>query len=194
MLGFAFGQGFFFIALSYLVVSGEVHYIGSIGGAVSVLTFATSMADYGGLVILSKYASRGEVDRFLGSVWVARLFVASIVILVLMSDYVEHLFLSDVSKDIIRYGIYGVIAQAFNVMGFLDGLSKSRYIGLIYNLNYTFVSVLLLLIGFVDKNNLGVYIGTAFSIGVIVSVLIQIKYLSLCFRRCLAYYSVSGRR
>lgn len=126
--GFAIGQGSVFVVQTWLLTQGKLAVIASFGYALAILSLAQWIADWGGLILLSRHAILG---RDFGAVWaanLARLIIALPITLVLATLII--LYGSDAfAAGILWGGLLVAPLWAFNLSGFLDGHGKSATSG-----------------------------------------------------------------
>lgn len=187
VLSFFVGQGSVFLVQTWLLTSGEMKLLGDFGFIFSFFILGVTLVEAGSVVIISRYVlSLGDDSEFSHKVstvyWNVTLFRFCLaVFLVSISFFVFLFFVKDKSFFYLYFiGAFpGLIFWAFSFSGILDGLKLSGLSGFCSSFPY-FISALALLFVGGDENieNPGWILGCAFSIGYLLSIIIQIVFLS----------------
>lgn len=176
LTGFLIGQGSMFLVQTYLVTNGLFELVANIGISIGLLSLIQWTADGGGVFLLSKLVKENKITNLLQSFIYSRvIFAFSFLILI----YSALLFIN-INSTVIQALCFSpliVIIWAFNLTGIADSLNKNKIIGPLSNLNWLFCSFVVLLCK--DNINLGYYLGAAFCIGLLLSVVIQYLVLKI---------------
>jgi hypothetical protein len=173
--GLAIGQGSLFAVQTWLVAEGKLHVVASFGFAIALLSLVQWVADWGGLVLLSRHAISGRDFRGVWAANGARLIVSVFTIIVL-TGFAAHYQLTDpFAAGILFGGVAIAPVWALNLSGFLDGHGRSAYSGPLAGLPWVAASITIALIFlYADFSfSTGLLIGGAYTVGCIVCVALQ---------------------
>jgi len=170
-----------FLAQSWLVIQGELAFIGQVGLGLAGLSLAQLVADFGGTFILSRQAARGRGDGYFASANIVRVIVGLLAagILLAVALYAG----GPIEKAVIVGGTAAICFWSVNLVGMLDGLGRSSISGPISGLSWLFASIGLFLHDESRPVESGVLIGALFSVG---------AAFTVCWQYIIAYRS--GRR
>lgn len=171
--GFAIGQGAMFLAQTWLIVSGELDIVGRVGLALAGLSLGQVIADCGGTVLLSRYAAQGRGQEYLASANLVRLAVGLSTAVVLL---ILALFAADpVERAVLLGGLAANVIWSLNLAGLLDGIGRTASSGPISSLSWLFAAFGLAIFDVGQPERSGIVVGSLFSIGSAISVILQYR-------------------
>jgi hypothetical protein len=126
--GFVAGQGSVFAVQTWLIAEGRLAIVASFGFAIAILSLVQWAADWGGLVLLSRYAIEGRDFGVVSAAHLARLIVA-LPITLGVSAFALLYRTDPLVFGMLLCGMAIAPVWAFNLSGFLDGHGKSAVSG-----------------------------------------------------------------
>lgn len=168
--GFLIGQGSMFIVQSYLVAIGEFEQVAVIGIALGLLSLVQWASDGGGVFLLSRLEGKEGFGWRLPNFFIAR-FIFSICFYVLLKSGLYFFQLNIAVQQALCFMPVIILFWSFNLTGLIDKLDKNKLAGPFSGLNWFLCSLVVLL--FSKDNYFGFYLGGAFSIGLLVTVVLQ---------------------
>ncbi|MDX1811393.1 MAG: hypothetical protein R3240_05570 [Gammaproteobacteria bacterium] len=170
--GFALGQGSMFLAQTWLVVQEQFELLASIGIGLGILSLLQWAADCGGIYLLPKQL---EEENFQQKFWafVAARLVFSILFIALVLVALNSIAINAITYSMVLYGSLSAIIWSFNIAGILDSKQLNRIAGPMSGLCWVFAAIPV--VALADSKYLGETIGIAFSLGLLVTLLIQFK-------------------
>lgn len=169
-LGFFLGQGAMFLSQTYVIYSGGLELVGSVGIGLGLVSFFQWIADMGGVFLIPKYASKSRVS--LCGFLVGRvLFAVPLACLVLFC--LEFLDLGSVVNGILECVVCVIFVGALNMTGLVDSVKKNKYVGPLSGLSWFFAAMALILFIEDGGNELGVIVGWSYFSGLLLSIILQ---------------------
>jgi O-antigen/teichoic acid export membrane protein len=172
LFGFSLGQGLLFLAHTWLLGSNRLEMLGLFGASFSVLVLAYHIVDLGGITILAreiqKNNAKESVDRLFWSGSIVRLLIALIIVVSCSILYFMGNDLGFVGCYAFS-GSFGTPFYAFNGIGILDGLHRSRWSGISWSIPFVFSAIVLPLVSDISQTQAGLWLGGSFSLGAILS-------------------------
>ncbi|MGJ8526964.1 hypothetical protein [Maritalea sp.] len=186
LFGLLLGQGAMFLANTWLVMGDKLLELASFGTHFSFLILALLIVDGGCTTVLTRKVAlivHGKTDRH----EIAQLFRAAIIVragicMLILSAVLAYTLVSNwaFSNAFVICAAPAIIIWVFNSTGVLDGLGLSGASGISTASPYV-ISALILPIALNLQDAVGGYLlGTAFSLGCLIAVLVQ----HLVSRRC----------
>lgn len=177
--GFGVGQGSLFIAQTWLIGQGELVLLGLLGFHLSLMVLASQIVDWGGLVILARTSLLNDTrvtgwNEALKNYWAlcfVRLLIAALIVFiaVMYACYIQHGF----SYFYVLISVLGLIVWSFNASGLLDGLRLSGVTGITVPIPYFVSAIALFYSPILTQSESGILLGSAYLLGVIISVVGQ---------------------
>ena len=161
------------MAQTWLIISGKLEIVGSVGLALAGLSLGQVISDCGGIVLLARRAAQGRAQECLASANLVRLAVgiAAAVILIV----VAALAADPVEFAVLLGGAASVVIWSLNLAGLLDGIGRTASSGPISSLSWLFTSVGMVFFDVSQPVRSGVIVGVLFSVGTAVSVVLQYR-------------------
>ncbi|WP_418358571.1 hypothetical protein ACNH6B_06665 [Shewanella basaltis] len=187
LLGFFIGQGSMFIVQTYLVIVGDYKLIADLGIALGLVSLLQWIADGGGVYFLSKYDKEKELFNIIGVFVLARLMIGLLFMILVFVPIIYFELLSKIGNDIIIYSPLVVIVWAFNLTGVADSRTANKYLGPLSGLSWFFSS--LVIVFFHESDLVGLSVGAAFCIGLVMTVIFQMHILEVRYARSFFIFS-----
>ncbi len=184
IFGFGFGQGSLFIGQTWLIIEGQPTLLANFGILFSLFTLGSQSVDSGATVILAQYVAHNAYTQDTAlPIWIKyteitlfRFFVAALSSIILFAFVVLY----SAGAFFSSYAIcacFGLMAWAFNLSGIIDGIQRSGISGITASIPYVLSAIALVLVPANDLAKSGMVLGAAFSLGYVLTVVIQFIYL-----------------
>lgn len=184
ILGFGAGQGAMFLAQSWLVVRGELAFVGQVGLGLAGLSLGQLVADCGGIFILSRHAAQRQSDGYFASANLIRSAFGITAVLILAA--VAYYAAGPIERAVVLGGVASISLWAINLAGMLDGLGRSEISGPISSFSWLFAALGLLLFDADRPEASGLLIGLLFTVGTALTIICQYIIARRLGRRVLA--------
>lgn len=171
VFGFALGQGSMFIAQTVLITRGALDAVGDFGLAFALLSLGTIVVDWGGTILLSRYAVHRHPDDYISAAAAVRLLVALPLSLASISWGLAHA--DGIIGGVLAAGALSYLPWAFNISGFFDGLGKSKIAGPLSGFSWLFASIGVISYIAYSQSRAAIIAGGLFSLGSATTVTIQ---------------------
>lgn len=172
-LGFAIGQGAFFIAQSYIVYENGLALVGQIGIGLGFLSLAQWLSDCGGIFLIPKKLGTSDQNKNLQAFFIARFIVVLTLCFILFASGITNSF-TGIAKDIFSWYFAVSIISTFNITGYLDYTNNAKITGPTSGLCWLLPSLSIIFYKELG-DDLGHSIGMLFTIGLLLSIIIQFK-------------------
>lgn len=170
LTGLALGQGALFVLNTYLVSEGLLALVGQIGLSLGFLSLFLWVIDFGGVYYLTRSVVEGDYRVKWWQVILGRLFIG-VPVSIFSAILLATVFHDSFEAQIVLTAI--VIAApiwALNILGLLEGKDLAGLGGLFNNLGTLFAAIYISYILSRGEHFEGVFIGLAFALGVVVTV------------------------
>jgi hypothetical protein len=173
--GFVVGQGSVFAVQTWLITEGKLSVVASFGFAIAILSLVQWTADWGGHVLLARYA---VLEHDFQGVWAAnaaRLIIAAPIVGGLATFAVLYATTDPFASGMLFGGLAIAPIWSLNLAGFLDGHGKSAFSGPIAGLPWVATAVTTFLIFlFSDASfSTGLLVGGSYTVGCTLCVALQ---------------------
>jgi O-antigen/teichoic acid export membrane protein len=174
-----------FAVQTFLVVGERFEKIAEIGISLAIISLFQWVADGGGVYYLSKVENSAVQEVEIKNFILARIVFSILFLSVFLPVLFYGNFLSIFCKEVIYFSAVVSLIWSFNLTGIADARNENRFIGPASGLSWLFSSICTLF--FIDHDSFSILLGTSFSVGLLITLLIQIsvlkvKYSTGCFR------------
>ncbi len=134
------------------------------------------VVDFGGVTILAREMQQNNAKKSVGRLFWSGSIVRLLLSLVLVVSCATLYYLGDRRGFVASYALsasIGTLAYAFNGIGVLDGLQRSRWSGLSWAIPFVFSAIMLPVAADTSLSKAGLWLGGAFSAGAVLGTAMQ---------------------
>jgi hypothetical protein len=178
--GFGLGQGSIFVAQTWLVAIGDYHFLAAFGTHFLFAVLGIFGVDAGSITTLARHAAASSRDadgqRQLWQAFCATSMVRLALALVMVTAAIVYALspaADDFSRNYALLAAPAFLIVAGNAAGLLDGFRFSGVSGVSAAIPYAMSALVLTLVRHASPDTAGVALGAAFSVGCLLTVVVQ---------------------